>query len=489
VTESRVYRFADAHRPGLLLGLGPRQAVPVIGGVLFLALVLQTGLPPLVGLAGPMLGGAVAFGRWRGAPLAEVIVPGAGLALRRVSGRRRWVRPPLVGDNTGAALPRMLRGLELLEADDLAFGVVHDRVAGCVTGVLRVSGHGFPLASAAEQDVMLARWGAALSPLARERCPVRQVVWQEWAHPVGADAHYEFLASTGMDTRQGDPAVADYAALVAQQAPVTVAHDVLVALSVDQRKVRVRRGAASRLAGAVDTLAEELRLFGARLDAAGLTVEGPLSGVELAAAVRVRSDPGRSAQIAALGRSLAAAARRGGLEWGPMAVEADWSHVHVDGAYHRSYRIAGWPQLPVGGDWMSGLLVDTRCIRAVTVVLEPVPMGRAARAADREVMAREADADMKTEKGFRVNARERKRLADVEARERELSEGHAEFAFVGLVTVTAADLDRLDDDCADVEQAAAQLLLDLRPLDARHDLGWVAALPLGRALAPTATTA
>lgn len=132
---------------------------------------------------------------------------------------------------------------------------------------------------------------------------------------------------------------------------------------------------------------------------------------------------------------------------------------------------------------MSNLLTETPAIRTVTVVMEPVPMGRAARAADREVMAREADADMKAQKGFRVNARERKRLADVEARERELSEGHAEFHFVGIVDVTAVDPDQLDDACADVEQAAAQSLLDLRPLDARHDLGWVASLPVGRSLA------
>jgi hypothetical protein len=241
------------------------------------------------------------------------------------------------------------------------------------------------------------------------------------------------------------------------------------------------------LAIAVDTLADELRLFSSRLDAAGLTVDAPLSAVDVSGAVRVRSDPSRAAQVAALARSLAAAARRGALEWGPMVTEPEWGHVHVDGAYHRSYRIAGWPQLPVGSDWLSGLLVDTHCVRTVTVVLEPVPMGRAARAADREVMAREADADMKTQKGFRVNARERKRLADVEARERELSEGHAEFSFVGIVTVTAADLDQLDDDCADVEQAAAQSLLDLRPLEARHEQGWAAALPLGRVVSRTAT--
>jgi hypothetical protein len=313
------------------------------------------------------------------------------------------------------------------------------------------------------------------------------VVWQEWAHPVGSDEHRAFLDTVGLRARVGEPAVADYTALVDEQSPVTIAHEVLVAVTVDQRKVRARRRGGSRLATAVDTLADELRLFSSRLDATGLTVDAPLSAVDVSGAVRVRSDPSRAAQVAALARSLAAAARRGALEWGPMVTEPEWGHVHVDGAYHRSYRIAGWPQLPVGSDWLSGLLVDTHCVRTVTVVLEPVPMGRAARAADREVMAREADADMKTQKGFRVNARERKRLADVEARERELSEGHAEFSFVGIVTVTAADLDQLDDDCADVEQAAAQSLLDLRPLEARHEQGWAAALPLGRVVSRTAT--
>jgi hypothetical protein len=109
----------------------------------------------------------------------------------------------------------------------------------------------------------------------------------------------------------------------------------------------------------------------------------------------------------------------------PRTVEPYWAHTRIDGSYHRSYRVAGWPQLPVGSDWMNELLTSTRAVRTVTVVWEPVPMGRAARAADREVMSSEADAAMKTQKGFRVNAREPKRLADVEARERELSEGHA----------------------------------------------------------------
>jgi hypothetical protein len=487
VTEARSYRFADAERPGLVLGLSARQAIPVIAGVMFLALVLQTPVPPVVGVAGPIGGCVLGWGRWRGTPLAETLVPGTGLWARRRIGRARWIRPPLLGDNTDTTLPTVLAGLELYEPPDRALGVVRDRTSGTVTALVRVRGQGFPLASPSEQDVLLAGWGSALSPFAREQSPVCQVVWQEWAHPVASDDHRAFLDAVGLRDRAGARGVDDYLALVDEQAPVTIAHEVLVSVTVDQRRVRTRRTSRSRFTAAVDTLSDELRLFAARLDAAGLTVDAPLTALELSTALRVRSDPARAAEVVTLARSLAAAARRGALEWGPMVVEPSWGHVRVDGAFHRSYRVAGWPRLPVSGDWLAGVLVDTQCIRTVTVVLEPVPMGRAARAADREVMAREADADMKTQKGFRVNACERKRLADVEAREKELAEGHAEFNFVGLVTVCAPSLDQLDDDCADVEQTAAQCLIDLRPLDARHDRGWVASLPVGRAVTRRST--
>lgn len=482
--DPRTYRFADAQPPGLLLGLGARQAVPVIAGVMVLALWLQSPLPPMVGLVGPIIGVAIAFGRWRGAPISETLIPGVRGWTRRRLGRNRWCRPPLLGDNTTGALPRQLAGLELLDhcSGEGALTVVRDRTAGTVSAVLRLHAHGFPLASGTEQDSMLAAWGSALSPFARERSPVVSVTWHEWSHPIGADAHRDFLAHVGAIGPDSGEVAGDYVQFIEEQAPVSVAHDVLIVVTVDERLVRTRRSSTSRLGTAVETLADEVRLFTARLDAAGLIVDGPLDALELAASLRVRSDPGRVDQVATLARSLAAASGRGAPEWGPMVVEPHWTHVCVDGALHRCYRVAGWPQLPVGSDWLSDLVSETRAVRTVTVVLEPVPMSRAARAADREVMAREADADMKTQKGFRVNARERKRLHDVEARERELSEGHAEFHFVGFVDVSAPDLESLDDACADVEQAAAQSLLDLRPLDARHDLGWVASLPLGRAL-------
>lgn len=492
---ARTYRFGDASRPGLLLGLGPRQAVPVVAGLLWFAASLQTpaGIPG--GLLGVAVGCGIAFGRWRRVPLAEVLAPAAKLWAARRTGRQRWVRTSLLAtipeDRDGHEdLPLVLKGIELLDMPPPTAGawrrsiaIVHDRRTGWLTAVVRVRGRGFPLASGREQDVMLAGWGHALSPFAREQSPVVRVTWQDWAHPEQAEDHRAFLDSVDIAARADVPETSDYLDLLDAQAPATVAHDVLVAVTVDQRLVRSRRSAGSRLATGVEALCGEVRLFESRLHAAGLVVDHPLTPPELSAAIRLRSDPGRAAQVTTLGRSLAAAAGRAAVEWGPMTLQPEWGHLRVDGALHRAYRVASWPALPVAADWLAPLLVEVTGTRTVCLVMSPVPMSRAARAADREVMAREADAEMKERKGFRINARERRRLADVSAREQELSEGHAEFRFVGLVDVCAPDLDKLEHTCAQVEQAAAQSLIDLRPLEARHDQGWVACLPLGRDVA------
>jgi hypothetical protein len=480
------YRFGDGARSGVLLGLSLRQSVPLIGGVVWLTLWLVA-RQPMIGMVGLAGGVVVGFGRWRRAPLYEVAVPGARLAWNRVTRRGPWVRSSLLGAGPpwDDQLPHALAGVELLDceldwaAQVASTAVVQDGRAGSVSMVLPVRGAGFPVASLREQDGLLAGWGAALAPLAQARCPVTRLVWQEWTHPVGVADHREFLAS--LDRPHLSSAVVDYDELLTLQAPITFAHDVLVTVTVDLRRVR-RAGRSSLVASAIEVLADEARLLAARLESAGLAVDRPLSPLELSTAVRLRSDPYRALQLDTLRRSLAAAVGRGTLEWGPMAVDAGWFHARVDGAVHRSYRIAAWPMLPVAADWLAPLLTADGATRTVTVVLEPVPLARAAADANRQLTSIESDHAQKERHGFRLTARERRRQADVEGRERELAEGHPEFRHVGLVTVTAGDVDELDEACAKVEQAAAASMLDLHPLTARQGEGWVASLPVGRSV-------
>jgi len=477
------YRFGDPARASLLLGLSLRQSIPLVIGVLWLTLSLMAGLA-VVGVVGPVVGLGLAFGRWRRAPLFDVAAPGLRLWWTRRRGRSPWVKASLLGAGPGFDddLPQPLAGLAVLDvpvdwqAARRSVAVVHDQRSGSVSMVLQATGAGFPVASLREQDGLIAGWGAALGPLARAQCAVSRITWQEWAHPIGVCGHREFLDGLAQSTTSA--ASKDYQQLLDLQDPFTIAHEVLLTLTVEIRRVRTRR--REPVEAAIETLADEARLLASRLESAGLQVPGPLDALDLSTAIRLRSDPSRSAQLSTIRRSLAAAARRGQIEWGPMAVEPRWDVVSVDGSKHRSFRVAGWPMLPVGADWLAPLLAGDGATRIVTVVLEPVPLQRAAADANRQLTSIEADHAQKERHGFRLTARERRRQADVETRERELAEGHPEFRHVALVTVVASSMDELDDACARVEQAAAQSMLDLRPLAARQAEGWVASLPLGR---------
>ena len=483
------YRFGDGVSPGLLLGLSMRQAMPLIIGVLWLTVALMAQVP-VVGAVGPIAGMVVSFGRWRRAPLHEVAAPGARLLWMRVRSRRVWVRSSLLGSGPGFEhdVPDVLAGIEVFDVPagwlpgQPLVAVVHDRPGGTLSMVLRVAGEGFAVSSLTEQDGMVGAWGAALAPLARAQCPVARITWQEWSHPVGVAGHRDFLASTGSLTRT-DAASVEYRLLLDEQAPFTIAHDVLVTVTVDLRRVRSRRRSTA-VASGIEAICDEIRLLVSRLEAADLTVDAPLSSSELCAAIRLRSDPIRTSdgRLNSLRRSLSAAVGKGAVEWGPMAVEPDWFHVRVDGSVHRSFRIATWPMLPVSADWLAPLVVGDAATRTVTIVAEPVPLSKAAQDANRQLTSIEADQQQKEQHGFRLTAREHRRRTDVETRERELAEGHPEFRNVGFVTVTAADLDELDDACARVEQSAAQSMLDLRPLAARQAEGWAASLPLGRSV-------
>jgi hypothetical protein len=477
------YRFSDSARAGVLLGMGLRQAAPLVAGMLWLILMLSIGLPAL-GIGGPVLGAVIAFGRWKHAPLYEVAVPGVRLLAARWRGRRTWTRASLLAVGNGAKedLPKALRGVTLREVEidwmpaPCTIGIVTDKTAGALSLVVGVSATGFPVASSSEQDGLVAAWGSALAPIARARCPVARVTWQEWCRPGSTDEHSTFLA-LGSHERPHASAVADYAELLDGHGAHATAHDVLLTLSLDVRRIR----GGSHWNAAVDVLVDEARQLTSRLSAAGFTTTAPLSPSEIADAVRDRSDPSRRHGVS---QSLAAAAGRGGLDWGPIAVEPGWFHVRVDDAIHRSYVMAGWPMLPVAADWLGPLLTVDGAIRTVTVVLEPVPLAAAASDANRQLTSIEADLQQKERHGFRLTARERRRHDDVETRERELAEGHPLFRHVGIVTVTALDERSLDDACATVEQAAAQSLVDLRPLAATQAEGWVASLPLGRSVRP-----
>ena len=492
---ARRYRFAAVRRSGLFGTVPPTMLITGVAGVFAGWLAVLSGAPILVAITPVLVCGSVMFVRVGGRPLHELLPRAALWAMRRAQHRHRWCRPvPLVADHHHAApLPPALAGLELFDVDrqplntrraHRSVGVIRDRANGSVTAVLPVAGDGqFALADPITQDTKVELWGLALAGFCREGGAVSRVTWHDWTSPGGIDDHLRAVRSRDDD---GAPtARQSYLTLIEQVAPTSVRHEVLVEVTVDARLVRAanRRRRRPETDAAIEVLLEEVRLFAGRLEHAGLDVGAPLDAAAVVEATRLRSDPRLVGMVPALSRSLAAAIGRAPADFGPMAVEEHWDHVHVDGAVHRTWWFARWPRREVPAGWLDQLLFGIPATRTVTVVFEPIAPSRSDRDIDKESVTRETNADDRARRGFRVKAADRKAAREVTARESELNDGFSELAYVGLLTVTASTLDELDQLGGVVEQTAAQAGIELHALYARHAAGWVSSLPLGRTIA------
>jgi uncharacterized protein (DUF1778 family) len=492
--SEHTYRLSPPDRTGWFLGLGGPQVVTLgsalVGGTLLLNVGVPLGLVAAVVLAAGVLG----LVRVGGRPLVEWVPSMWRWCARRRRGAT-WVAPLAAINATPSATPTLPPPLDAQVVNTapgpggVDMAVVVDAQAGTYAASLAVSGRQFALVERGEQDALLALWGDCLAAFCRERSPVTEVRWSEWAAPAGMEEQHAYLAEHAI-ADASDPAVASYRELLRTAAPVATRHEVLVTVVVSSR--RVRAGARHRgnpAAAAVEVLGEELRQLSRRLDAAGLGVSAPLTATELCRALRVRLDPQVITTLDRRGRSLG---DRAGLvapaDGGPLAASSAWGHWQVDGSLHRSFYFREWPRFEVGPTWMSDLLLYGAGVRTIAMCYQPVAPRVSQRAILRQAAKLEADVDQRQRTGFRVGAHHRRASRAVEEREEELVAGYAELEYVGLLDVCAPTPEALELACADVVQVSASCGVELRPLDGRHEEGVAACLPLASGLAPRVVT-
>lgn len=499
--RSRLYRFAPQDRTGWLLGLQATQCLVLAVGVLVAGVLLNRGAPIPAVFLPVVVAGIGAFGRWNGEPVHERVPMLASWYTQRVTGTRQWFaapprrRHPRSSTVVQPDLPPVLAGQDIIESTvaawtrqgrDATAGMIRDRRERTLSAVLRVRGRSFSLCERIEQERLLQLWGDAIASFCAKRGPIGRIRWIEWAAPAALDEQIAHLAEHRPVDDPAGPVVA-YRELLDQARQIVTRHEVLIVVTAEDRRLRHRRHRTNSNDGgltAEETLMEELRLLATRLDAAGLIVDAPLTATEIASAWRARLDPYCSDRAARGRRSLAAHAGLVSIaSAGPLLVDNDRDHVRVDGAVHAAYVVAEWPRLDVPPAWMEPLLLHAGGIRTVAVHYEPVAPSRSQRAIDRDTVKLASDEEQRSRSGFRIGARHRRAESDVLQREAEIVAGHGEFEYIGFVLVTARDIDELDRSCAEYEQAAAQAGMELRRLDARHDLGLACALPMGRGVA------
>lgn len=491
--SARSYRFAELRRAGLFGSLPATMLVPLAAALVAGWLTVSGLLPIVLGVAVVAAGIAVAFGKVRGRPAHSILPAMLAFGWRRLRSRNRWYRPvPLVSDDdVPVAVPPALAGLDMFEVDvtwlftgrQIPLGVVRDRGASTVTAAMRVSGDGqFALVDPRNQELRLDGWGSALGGFARERSDVLRVTWRDWSAPVPVQEQIGQLEArwAGEPT---SPARASYLALMHTVAPQVVSHDVIVEVTVRVPRGRSARGGDGPLGMAIRSLCDEMHLFRDRLDSAGLTVPSVLSAADLITATRVRSDPSVMEQLAGLRQSIAAAMGAAAPNFGPMAVTEELTSVHVDRSVHRSWWFARWPRREVPAAWLDRMIFEAGCTRTISVVFEPIAPSRSDHAVDKELVSREANIESRKRRSFRVTGKDTKALEAAEARETELNAGFPEMFYVGLVTLTASDVDMLEAQAARLEQVASQVGVELEPMWGQQAAGWVSGLPLGRTIA------
>lgn len=206
--------------------------------------------------------------------------------------------------------------------------------------------------------------------------------------------------------------------VVDQAGPATQAHEAFVALQVDARRApRLVNASGGGGEGALAVLRRELATLTAGLSSAEVAVDGALSPRQLARAIRVAFDPGARSGLA---RRAAADHDRAGVAPGaawPSATDDEWAAFRADDSHHAVYWVEEWPRTPVRPDFLSPLLLGTRCTRTVSLTVEAVPPGRAARQVEAARTADLADEELRRRGGFLASARRRRQQEGVARRE------------------------------------------------------------------------
>lgn len=486
--EDRVYRLEPLDPSGIFLGLGAVQCVFLGGGITGAVLSLTAGLPLPVALAPVAIAVAVSFARLGGQAAWEWIPLGAAWLWARATRGRSWSAPlPLLPAPEGVrvTLPPCLAGLDVVEVPwraRMSAGAVRDSLRHTLTALVRVSGPQFVVEPRGEQERLLGGWGDLLNQFATERGVVTHLGWSDLARPSGLHEHRAWLADQPA-AASGSDAAESYRELVDVGTAAATIHDVVVSITVARDRLGRRRSADADPADLLQrALVSSLDALLRGLRAAGLDVSHPLDVAELHRLLRSRVDPTTaSAAPAAGGRLIDRLRLVTAVSAGPLALEASWSSLRVEGGWHRTYWVACWPRLAVPPPWMEPFLSGGGVTRTMTVSLMPVSTWQSRRRIERDLVKHESDAATKEEKGRRVDARHRRATQALFDREEELVAGYAEMAYVGLVTVSAPTSEQLDEDCEITEQLAREAGMELRSLDGRQDLAWAAALPLGLA--------
>lgn len=505
---------------------GPRESQAVFFGLrwgqLALALVVLVAISQLVqtindgnifspGQVGKVVGwGAlIAFCAvagllpYRGRTLEQFIPVMAHWLLQRVTGHdvfRGGVFRMGRNDKTASMqLPGELSRLTFLALEVPGFGqvgVVKDKQAHTLTGVLACEGTGFMLEASDTQTGRLAAFGGLLGQLCSSSSVLARIQLLERTEPDSGEGLARDYVANGYEL-EGDAAFANRAYEELQQtvSGVQQHHEAYVAIALDIAKagpeIRQLRhdGGVDEAAAAV--LFQQMALVKDGLTSAGVEVLGHLPPRQLGQVIRTAFDPASRDYVDF--RGGATLDERGGdaglpsgvdeVMAGPMRAENQWSYYRSDSAVHRTWWISEWPRREAPAGFLAPLMLQSTARRTVSIVLEPITPEKANRRIGAKAVDAAAEGHVRNRIGRRTTRKQQIEAGQLERREDELVAGHGMFRMVGFVSTSADDLDQLAVQAREIERLCNVASLEPAVLYGEQDQGFAAAaLPLARGL-------
>ncbi|MCB0859980.1 MAG: hypothetical protein KDB54_04925 [Solirubrobacterales bacterium] len=498
IEARRRYQFDQREEIGTLGTFRPAQAaiLGLAAAVVLGTLYLTQSVTGLV-LAGAQLiaVGAVITVPVRGRKLDEWAPVWVNWRLRRrrvEAGYRS--RVPTAGirvvgseaKDPAACLPIQLRDLDMLQVEygRGQVGVIRDSSQGTYTALIKVRVGSFGFRDHGEQERQLEAYGLALAAAAQDGSAIRRIQWIERTLPQGGD---ELAAYLQRERDEHVPlesdAVRSYIELIEQAAPTAQEHEILLAVQVDAKSAgREAKRHGKGEDGFVAVLLSEVENFAEGISRAGVVPVGILTPRQYARSIRDGFDPwGREARqrlgVIDAGRADVAPGRMG-----PLADQGAWNHYRSDGAVHIAYWIASWPRVQVHASFLMPLLMQSQAVRAVSVVMAPIPFSVAMRRAEHRQTAEDADEIQRSKQGFSSTARVRNRKRAATRKDEELAVGHGEMRFSGYLVASGPTVDRAEEAALTMERSAMRIGLELQRLDGEHDIAVAFGLPLCRGL-------
>lgn len=469
-----VVRFGRRSTRGVILGFSLARAVTIAVSVvvMIVGLVSAGGNGFLVSglLWAPLL--VSAFVTVQGKPAIEWAPVAGNYAARKATDQCEFRAKPSKPRPAGTlALPGDAACLRFYDDPLTGVCMIHDPYRQTISAVLAVEHPAYVLLAPDEQAQRVSAWGRTLASLAQSgTCAAVQVLEATVPDPgTGVAGWYDEHG-----THDGAWADTEYRALLEQSTAGSSTHRTTITIALDMKRgAKAINHAGRGMKGAAAVLSADMAGLEHGLRSAGLRVGHWLSPTELAAIVRSAYDPAGTVLAGQPGANMTTA--------GPVALSEHWDRFRSDSGWSAVLWVSDWPRIEVPPHFLHPLVFSPGVRKTISIVAHPLGTTEALKAIRREKTEAISDSHQKAKIGQIQDLSDVKEYDDLLDRERALISGHADVAFSGFISATAATEEMLSAAVSQIERAASQAACETRVLYGRQTQGFVAAaLPLAR---------